>query len=201
MNQPGVYGPQGSPAPGNVPGARIPAAGWADRSGNFWVFGGAGFNYTTAGGSGVLNDLWKFDGHEWTWEAGSFIYDQGSIFGTQGVPAPGNTPSARQESASWTDSSGNLWLFGGNEAGFLNDLWEYTGGQWAWMSGSQVSNPPGVYGTQGVPSAGLVPGGRFNPSSHWIDLSGNLWLLGGWGSMGTAQGDLSDLWRYTPNWP
>jgi len=37
---------------------------------------------------------------------------------------------------------GNLWLFGGSgyissgpSGGLLNDLWEYSNGQWTWMSG------------------------------------------------------------------
>jgi len=201
-NQLGIYGTQGTPAAGNVPGARIAAAGWSDPSGNLWVFGGTG--YISSGSSaGPINDLWKYDGREWTWESGSSFFDEDSVFGTAGVPSPANTPSARVSSGSWVDSSGNLWLFGGTGdtsagPGDLNDLWEYSGGQWAWVSGSQLPDAAGIYGTQGVPSAGTVPGGRFNPSSHWIDTHGNLWLFGGYGPV-VGGGDLNDLWRYTPN--
>jgi hypothetical protein len=48
-----------------------------------------------------------------------------------GVPAVGNIPGGRWEPSTWTDRSGNLWLFGGQ--GFdangidhnLNDVWRY----------------------------------------------------------------------------
>ena len=61
------------------------------------------------------------------------------------------------------------------------------------MSGSSTVGAqlgqPGVYGTQGVPSAANVPGGRYG-SVSWIDSSGNLWLFGGAG----RNGPLNDLW-------
>jgi len=53
------------------------------------------------------------------------------VYGTQGVPAATNVPGARGYSASWTDSVGSLWLFGGagwdsvGTIGGLNDLWVY----------------------------------------------------------------------------
>ena len=51
--------------------------------------------------------------------------------------------------SSWTDSSGNLWLFGGYgvdanglESG-LNDLWEFnpSTNEWAWMGGAARAAP------------------------------------------------------------
>lgn len=38
------------------------------------------------------------------------------------MPDAGNVPGARYSPATWTDKSGNLWLFSG---GNTNDLWEY----------------------------------------------------------------------------
>ena len=51
-------------------------------------------------------------------------------YGTKGVPDAANVPGARINSVSWTDSDGNLWLFGGygygsTSSGYLNDLWRY----------------------------------------------------------------------------
>ena len=54
------------------------------------------------------------------------------MYGTQGVQAADNKPGVREESASWTDNLGNLWLFGGQGLasingggeGHLNDLWK-----------------------------------------------------------------------------
>jgi N-acetylneuraminic acid mutarotase len=61
---PGVCGTKGTAASGNFPGARVDAASWTDAAGNFWLFGGEG--YDSAGTLGLLNDLWKFSGSEWT---------------------------------------------------------------------------------------------------------------------------------------
>ncbi|RPI76190.1 MAG: hypothetical protein EHM45_13705 [Desulfobacteraceae bacterium] len=70
--------------------------------------------------------------------------------------------------------------------------------KWTWISGDNVRDQAGVYGTQGVPSATNKPGGR-RDSVAWIDAAGDLWLFGGWGR--DAQGNLgflNDLWRYRP---
>ncbi len=56
--QPGVYGTQGTPASTNVVGGRYSSAGWIDASGNFWLFGGSGFD--SNGAQGALNDLWEY---------------------------------------------------------------------------------------------------------------------------------------------
>src|SRR5580704_7723247 len=134
---------------------------------------------------------------EWVWMSGSSTAGsnggQPGVYGTQGSPADGNVPGGRWGANAWTDSGGNLWLFGGNgfdstdTAGFLNDVWEFNTStrEWAWMGGSSTvpgtgEGQPGVYGTLGTPAAGNVPGGRQRASS-WIDSSGNLWLFGGYG--------------------
>jgi hypothetical protein len=78
-----------------------------------------------------LNDLWKFDGTDWTWISGSNTVNQPGVYGTQGVAASTNIPGARNSSVSWTDSKGNLWLFGGNINSpspyddDFNDLWKF----------------------------------------------------------------------------
>ena len=99
-----------------------------------------------------------------------------------------NTPGARGFAASWTDSSGNLWLFGGwlppsTQAPFLNDLWEYNPsvGTWTWVSGANGPNVSGTYQTVGTPSINNVPGARGGRRLVRIDSSGNLWLFGGYG--------------------
>jgi hypothetical protein len=52
-----VYGTLGTPAAGNEPGGRSSAVSWTGSSGNFWLFGGYGFDVN--GNAGDLNDLWK----------------------------------------------------------------------------------------------------------------------------------------------
>jgi N-acetylneuraminic acid mutarotase len=206
----GVYGTLGAAAAGNVPGGRDNVASWTDASGNFWLFGGTGFDSAgTSDGNASLNDLWKFSPAtgEWTWMGGSNVAGQKGTYGTLGTGAAGNVPGARDASASSTDASGNFWLFGGygddsqGNPGFLNDLWKYSPstGQWTWVAGSATKSQGGQYGTEGTAAAGNTPGGRYNPTS-WIDGSGNFWLFGGTGcdSTGGCNNNLNDLWKYSP---
>jgi N-acetylneuraminic acid mutarotase len=207
VGQGGVYGTKGAPAAGNVPGARAGAVGWMDSGGDLWIFGGGG--YVPDNSRNKLNDLWKYTPStgEWTWMSGSNTVNQPGVYGTKGVTAPINVPGARDTALSWTDSSGNLWLFGGDGYdviggfGYLNDLWKYTpsSGDWTWISGSNSSaDQPGVYGTKGVPAPGNVPGGHASAVS-WMDSSGNLWLFGGDGYVANGgSAYLNDLWKYTP---
>jgi hypothetical protein len=199
----GVYGTQGTPSTGNVPGARGSSVGWTDSSGNVWLFGGAGLDSTGGSNGGLLNDLWKFSptSKEWTWIGGSSIANDLGSYGTQGVFASTNLPDARENAVSWTDKSGNFWLFGGSGngptvpgsnavgIGALNDLWEFnpTTSQWALVSGSNIINMPGVYGTQGVAAPGNTPSAR-SGAYGWTDSSGNLWLFGG--------GGLDEIWEF-----
>ena len=202
VNQKGTYGALGVATASNIPGARLWAVSWVDLSGNLWLFGGSGFDST--GANGILNDLWEYSNGQWTWMSGSSLANQLGAYGTLGMPAAGNVPGYRQLAISWTDSSGNFWLFGGNGAdatsgeGALNDLWKYSNGEWTWMSGSNLINQNGAYGTQGIIAPGNIPGARL-VSNSWIDAKGNLWLFGGYGEPATgSEGDLSDLWMYTP---
>ena len=201
-NQPGIYGTLGQAASGNVPGPRTVAVAWTDKSGNVWVFGGFGGDSTGAWNS--LNDLWKYSGGDWTWMNGSNLGNQPGKWGTQGTAAPDNVPSARNGMVGWTDTVGDIWLFGGNgvdssgSGGWLNDLWRYDGTQWTWMGGSSLASQWGTYGVQGTPAAANTPGAR-EGAATWTDTSGNFWLFGGLGvvdSSGT-HGYLNDLWKYS----
>jgi hypothetical protein len=219
--QPGVYGTLGTPA-GNGPGGRYIASSWIDSSGNFWLFGGFGFD--SIGALGYLNDLWEFNPStkQWTWVAGSdtegssqsaLYHGQPGVYGTLAVPADGNVPGGRALANSWTDNAGNLWLFGGegyDSTGWrfadLNELWKFNPStkEWTWMGGSSTApstdgGQPGIYGTLGTSAPGNVPGARTNASSL-TDTSGNLWLFGGAGFDSTdAKGPLNDLWEYQPS--
>jgi galactose oxidase-like protein len=223
VNQAGVY-TGGTLAPG----ARWAPVTWKDTAGNFWMFGG--FGYDKTGTVGFLNDLWEYTGGHWVWAssgiANSNVINQNGVYGTQGTGAAANTPGSRQTAVGWADPNGNLWLFGGEGLdstgtpnGILNDLWEYSiaNNQWVWVAGSSTANQTGSYGLAPVigpantaTAAGTVgltqtpgsfPGSRWGATS-WIDHDGNLWLFGGWGqdSTGTnGNGYLNDLWAYVPS--
>jgi len=205
-NQTDVYGTQGVPSTSNFPGARQFASSWVDHSGNLWLFGGQVAQPNGIGAQGYpKDDLWEYrPGNEtWTWVSGAQYIDQPGVYGNQGVAAPTNTPGARWGAATWTDKSGNLWLFGGEgydsagTFGDLNDLWEFTPatGMWTWVSGSDLADQPGVYGTQGVSDPANVPGARDSAAS-WIDPDGNLWIFGG--NVSNTNVEINDLWKFDP---
>jgi len=209
-----VFGTRGTPASGNVPGARSSASGWIDASGNLWLFGGFG-NATAYQGN--LNDLWEFNPStlQWSWMAGasspSGPTGDSGVYGTLGIPAPANSPAAR--SASWAsiDSSGHLLLAGGQgvdstgKLSDLNDVWEFDTAinQWSWIGGTNVvpnagGGQPGVYGTLGQSGPSNTPGGRLD-SSACSGQSGKIWLFGGQGfDAADVYGYLNDLWEYVP---
>jgi N-acetylneuraminic acid mutarotase len=205
ISQYGVYGTKGVANINNVPGAREDSVTWIDGNGNLWLFGGDG--YGTSGNVGWLNDLWKFDGTNWTWVSGSSVVYQYGVYGTKGVPASGNVPGGRSGSVSWLDGYGNQWFFGGagfaenGSWGYLNDMWTFDGINWTWVSGSNTINQNGTYGTSGVPASNNMPGGRYSSISY-IDDYGNLWLFGGYGYAASSSiGLLNDLWKFDgTNW-
>ena len=198
------YGTRGVPSPENSPGDRYQATFWTGRDGAFWLLGGRG---SGANSAGFLNDLWKWDGTRWTWISGSTQANEAGTYGALGEASPMNTPGARASAASWTDASGNLWLFGGTgyaqdseTAGLLNDLWKFDGTTWTWMSGSTAPSAKGIAFFKGVTDSENVPGAREGAAS-WADPKGNLWLFGGSGIGTTSTGTLNDLWKWDgANW-
>src|ERR1039458_1929780 len=98
---------------------------------------------------GLTSNIWKFNPatNDWAMMNGSAAPEpfgppldapvsyagaaQEGVYGTLGSPDFGNAPGGRQSAVTWTDSKGNLWLFGGYGAaaagtfGLLNDIWEF----------------------------------------------------------------------------
>ncbi|HML75650.1 MAG TPA: kelch repeat-containing protein [Anaerohalosphaeraceae bacterium] len=195
----GVYGTKGVPSSSNIPGARYLSASWVDGDGNLWLFGGFFTMFRTGK---LYNDLWKYDvlSGQWTWVSGANTPANSGVYGTKGVASVAYCPCARDGSVTWVDSSGDFWLFGGNNR---NDLWRFNPatGAWAWMSGSIDFGQPGVYGTKGVPDVSNVPGGRGEAIS-WTGPDGSLWLFGGVLRSSELFGTnyyMSDLWRFDPS--
>lgn len=226
---------------GTTPGSRWGSVTWTNASGNLVLFGGQGFS---TGNVGFLNDTWTFtpgsyDNINTPTERGSFTFtgnwvagtnsgvvnDKGN-YGTLGTAAATNIPSGRWGAAHCTDSSGNVWVFGGQGVDstgtnlvLLNDLWRFNiaSGQWTWLgpTNSNASQNNGVYGTQGTALAANAPGpGGRQAALLWADNLGNIWLFGGLGldSVGTRNAGslngglpngttpdgalLNDLWKY-----
>lgn len=198
-NREGEYFSKGSPNPLAFPGGRRDATMWVDDSGDVWLFGGYGSGDTgfvpgVGQEYGLVNDLWRFDGTDWAWMAGTPDLNRPGIYGTQGVPDPANTPGARLGAVGWVDGDGNLWLYGGNgyaegatRSTPLTDLWRFDGTNWTWMDGPSTGGGLPTWGTPGVPSASNSPGPRVG-SPAFVDEAGDFWLVGGSGR--------SDAWRY-----
>jgi hypothetical protein len=214
-NTKGVYA-----NPGRSPGGRWAAATATDLAGNVFIFGGQGLD--SAGTIGLLNDLWEYTGGQWTWigPAASNSANQNGVYPAAVGSGSGTTaPGGRQHAVLWVDSSHNIWLFGGfgldsigtgtggppPAGAILNDLWEYNVAtqQWIWVSGSNLANQTGVYGSQATSNlstgaATNIPGSRWG-AAGWVDSNNNLWFFGGWG-YGTTTTDptgfLDDTWEY-----
>ena len=202
-----VRGTQGVASPKNWPGPRRDAAAWTGQHGDFWLFGGYGEGH-------AKNSLWKYSPvtHMWTWMGGpSKRFSQllgwvpkPAVYGTRGVPAPGNWPRARTDAVTWVGPHGGLWLFGGYGGSSRNDLWKYTPrtGLWTWMGGSRHHKQPSRRGTLGVPATTNWPGAR-TAAVGWTGPHGNLWLFGGnctFYSSPDSSGNLVNyhsVWKYT----
>ena len=219
---PALYGTIGVFATGISPGSRVAALGWTDKNGNLWLFGGLGSVFWESDDFSETDqyDLWEFNPstQQWAWMSGNSTSicelsycGQYGILGTQGTPAIANLPLSRSNATTWTDTTGNLWLFGGAQSAttgssgssVCNDVWvfEPAANEWAWMdgAGNYCISTEGTYGVLGTPAAANTPSPRIG-AARWTDSSGNLWLLGGYGWCpdGFCFADFNDLWIYAP---
>ena len=124
-DSPGIYGTKCVSSSTSFPRCRFEnRACWTDKCGNFWMMGGLSFPIADR-----LTDLWMFnpDINIWTWINNDSATNQQATFGTLGISDPLNTPGGRMGPASWIDTSGTLWLYGGFYPfiGFLADIWCY----------------------------------------------------------------------------
>lgn len=243
-NTSNAYGTASLPPPAppardpNAPGGRQFAASWTDHSGNKWIFGGWGLDMTGATPpnlAGLLNDLWLWSPSLQGWipagvpistvSSGGVTTDTPNFLPDESTDNLGGTsPGGRWGSVTWSDTSGNIWLFGGQGnsttgTGLLNDIWEFTPGSydittpappatpthigsytetgtWTAVSGTATQDQPGAYpATPGT--AGGGPGGRWGAAFATDSTDSNVWVFGGQGfdSAGNL-GLLNDLWKY-----
>ena len=202
LNVDNVYGVQNIPDINNKPGGRYSSAGWADNTGNLWLFAGnrnSTYPYE-------FNDIWRYNiaTNTWTWIKGSDTWYQPANYGTQGIADDNNTPGSKKFVATCKDASGSFWLYGGvgygfvsnSNAVFLNELWKFNPvtNQWTWVRHNNLIETyyPSLYNQQGVPNLSSKPGGK-NFATYCSDNNGNYWLFGGNSNSGIG----NDLWKYT----
>ena len=155
----------------------------------------------SAAGYYNLGAFWQAPSNLWVWVSGATTSNQLEVFGTQGVASTANTPSSREpqdqlNAVTWTDASGNLWLFGGsgsaltfgNNTDFLGEFWEFTPSNtsWTWIGGQTVYNTGPTFGTKGAGNTANFPGSR-TASFSWVDASSNYWLFGGIAGLGKTR--------------
>lgn len=148
-------------------------------------------NYTgTMPASNVTNVQVACVERMWVWIGGSNAVGAAGVY--SGSP---QTPGARAGQATWTDSTGHFWMFGGTEVdgtgtpGSLNDVWELdpSSQQWTFIIGTQ--------GAAGQASVNGNPGGRLG-SVVWTDGAGNVWMFGGLYVDQNGSVPLNDLWEF-----
>lgn len=219
----------------NVPGGRQFPASWTDSAGRKWLFGGFGLEVagrTPPDLPNLLNDLWLWSPGADGWIPAALPITT-TTSGTTTVATAdlvpdqttdnfgGSTPGARWGSVTWSDGSGNLWMFGGQGystagSGLLNDIWEFSPtvngydvsnppnyigsytykGTWTPVSGTATQNQPGTYPAAPGTTAG-GPGGRWGAAFATDSTDTNVWVFGVQGLDSTSTlGLLNDLWKY-----
>ena len=236
-----TYIDQGNYNSATHPGNTEHCVGWTDLQGNFWVYGGQAINDAPGCCTGFSNSMWKYKPslNQWAWVKGnsyrapsgpsypSFCAGPQANYGTVGVANSTNDVGGRRSSSSWTDLSGNLWLFGGSlqvtddgsgswSMHYFNDLWKFVpsttsnSGVWTCMKRTNNNAPyywdddGNVSPTDGDPTNDM-PGARMR-AKQWIDANGDLWMFGGaknyiYGGGGNLYH--TDMWKFniaSNNW-
>ncbi|MFY0673377.1 MAG: T9SS type A sorting domain-containing protein [Bacteroidia bacterium] len=194
-NNKGVFGTKGTSSSSSIPGSRSSAVILNDDDGDLWLFGGKGFANSL--NIGLLNDLWKWDGSDWTWMSGSNTLYANSKYGRLNKHSSLGVPGARRSNYGWSDGD-DLYFYGGDgqdstKYGFLSDTWKWDGTKWIWTGGSKTVNVQETYDIINGPAI-RIPGARKNSASFQAD-NGDLYLFGGHGFDANGdEGYLSDLW-------
>ena len=153
----------------------------------------------TADVTSVVEDC----GHnDWAWFDGGNTADSNGAFTASNVPCPAanpptfdaDTPGGRRYPATWTDTQGHLWLFGGFGLTYspgltppdttLNDMWEYTGTQFYFGSYANCWNNT-------IPALVSGPSPRTGSVTWTNPNTGDLYLFGGEGGA-----FFNDIWSY-----
>ena len=204
----------------NSPGFMTDYVGKWEYQGNLYLYGNKGvktswgYNYAIGDVGEVSKTLWKYHSNINKWEVIHTFEDRGNglplwepVFNLINVESDYNSPNvSRQKSMSFSNNSASLFLFGGSDNWYRNDMWRFNldTKKWVWIGGSNQYNVKGDYGTQGVFNETNMPGARVSGKT-WCDPQGNLWLFGGNGFDSVNEnnlalaGNLNDVWKYDIN--
>lgn len=187
-----------------TPAGLYSPAVWKDGSGHAYLFGGI----ARVGVDTRQNSFWKWDGSNWILLSGTYSSSLG-VYGTKGVAASANYPSARSAMAVSGDDNG-FFVYGGQGSassgafGYLNQLWYYnfSSGHWTWLSGESATvNNQASFGAATDNDVSVDPG-NLRSARMWYDGT-NLFLFGGYRyNAANATAYLSNnLWHWDgSNW-
>lgn len=190
-----VYGQMGVSNATNTLGRRTATTTWTAINGELYLYSG---NYLS---ENLSQDLWKYNitTNQWTWVKGFNTVAAYQRIKLTGLDDDEVNPGYMQYyCAKWTDSQGNLWVYGIFGEGYdgstgYNDLWKYDSStnKWKWINGLYDYPHYPTNGQIGVESFQNNPRFRSDAMS-WTDLEDNLWLFGGNANSGAK----NDLWKY-----
>ncbi len=145
--------------------------------------------------------FWEYDLDLMQWRCVEERDFSSYSFGTKGIANKNNFPGPRSSTAAtWLDSDGNIWLFGGHDrsASFdiTGDLWKFdvTSKLWTFVNGGEDEV---VHGEIGQPSSTAYPqielGLNSSRNFSFTDKNGDLVLFR---TTGSHLGSKNDVWRY-----
>ncbi|XP_053398488.1 uncharacterized protein LOC123543598 [Mercenaria mercenaria] len=160
---------------------------------------------------GNVGDLWEYDKLQdlWLYYTGpQKVCNTATQFGDLGSASTRSNPGCRRRASSWTDTHGNLWMFGGDgidnsqaslsvfaHSKLLSDIWFYNlnTNMWTWKGGEKAGDQKGKFGKKGQSSKNNLPGSRCE-SVVW-QQENNFYLFGGVGHDANGKdGYLDDVW-------
>ncbi|XP_060075538.1 uncharacterized protein LOC132555203 [Ylistrum balloti] len=196
------------------PEARNGATTWV-KGKNLYLFGGnrvSNHDRKSIRNVGFSSDLYMYNISEGKWRYVHGRRETGRVakFTFHGQHSRENEPGCRRGGAGIVDTSGNLWLFGGEGAdGHLDsvssvkppkrlaDLWHFDvlKNEWAFKGGFERGNSAGIYnGDKNIYYTGSQPGSRFDTMS--VPAGNTILVYGGIGIDADGnEGLLSDFWE------
>lgn len=192
LNNLGSYGTLGLEASSNLPPARTSYCHEKDAAGNFYLFGGSGYN-----------DVWKYNPttNNWTWVNGPTTADTGLYINYCQLGRPSGRNGYCTAPASGNGNKCGFYVFGGTDTTNTcnNDLWFFDTDtyQWKWLSGiyNDTANIHGNFGTLNVPAASNRPPGK-QGASLFTTTDNKMWMFGGF----DCNLDFKNyVWTYVPD--
>ena len=192
-------------SPLNNPSTRSEAAVWTSANDELYLYGGYTYNVE-------VDNLIKYNitTNEWVLvkraTTANYTFGSENSYEYQHIEGVGtinervNPGMMGGASGSWTDSEGNMWMYGLNfnsgTDSFAKDLWKYhsSSKKWQWMNGILHSSAYYDFrGALGVEARTNNPIPRTG-SMSWRDNEDNLYLFGGLNSASPEYN--SDMWKY-----